>query len=51
MFLILELLSILLLSIILVMHYKNERVLAKRALPHAELEGYWDGSERRGRRW
>ena len=47
MFLILELLSILLLSIILVMHYKNERVLAKRALPHAKLEGYWDGSERR----
>lgn len=47
MFLILELLSIVLLAIILVMHYKNERVLAKKALPHAKLEGYWNGRERR----
>src|SRR3989338_7277335 len=47
MFLILELLFIVLLSMVLFMLYKNERASSARFVPHAKLEEYWNGSERR----
>ena len=47
MFLILELLFIVLLSMVLFMLYKNERASSARLVPHAKLEEYWKGSERR----
>lgn len=47
MFLILELLFIVILSMILFMIYRNERVLLKHVTPSAKLEEYWNGEERR----
>lgn len=42
-----ELLFIGLLSIMFFMIYKNEKASAKRSVPRAKAEEYWDGIERR----
>ena len=42
-----ELLFIVLLSMMLFMVYKNERTSAKKSLPRAKAEEYWNGKERR----
>lgn len=47
MFLIIELLFILLLAMILFSLHINEGASAKRSLPRAIMEEYWDGRERR----
>jgi len=47
MFLIVELLFIVLLTMILFMIYKNERALARKIVPQARMEGYLGGKERR----
>jgi len=47
MLLIVEILFIVLLSMILFMLYRNERLSAKRTISHARLEEYWGGRERR----
>ncbi|MFA6143046.1 MAG: PilZ domain-containing protein [Candidatus Omnitrophota bacterium] len=47
MILIVELLFVVLLSMILYMIYLHERVLTKNNTPHAMMEEYWSGKERR----
>ncbi len=47
MLLLIELLFIVLLSMILFMIYKDERLHSKKTLLHATLEEYWGGKERR----
>src|SRR3989338_2613326 len=44
---ILELSFIVLLFMILGLLYRNEKVSSKRASPHAKIEEYWNGMERR----
>lgn len=47
MFLVVELLFIILLVLVLIMLYKNERISSRRASPQARAEEYWNGKERR----
>lgn len=47
MLVILELSFIVLLFMILGLLYRNEKILAKKASPHAKIEEYWNGMERR----
>ncbi len=47
MLLIVELLFIVLLSMILFMLYRNERIFSRKAIPQATIEEYWPGKERR----
>lgn len=47
MFLVLELLFILVLSMVLYMLYRNDRALAKNGLRRAMMEECWEGKERR----
>lgn len=47
MFLIVELLFIILLTMVLFILYRNEKILKKRQTPKGEIEDYWTGKERR----
>jgi c-di-GMP-binding flagellar brake protein YcgR len=47
MFLIIEILFVLLLIAILVVLYRNERLVKRSRLPYADIEEFWDGKERR----
>ena len=47
MFLILELLFIVLLAMVLFIVYRGERLSGKSRAPHAIVEEYWDGKDRR----
>lgn len=47
MLLIIEILFIITLSMILFIIYRHESVLSKHVLPHASVEEYWSGKERR----
>ncbi len=47
MFLVVELLFIILLVLVLIMLYKNERTFSKHSSPQARAEEYWSGNERR----
>jgi len=47
MVIIFEMLFVLILSMILFMLYRNERVIARSVLPKADVEELWEGAERR----
>lgn len=47
MLLIFEMLFVVILSLILFMLYRNERIISKSILPKADMEEFWDGRERR----
>jgi c-di-GMP-binding flagellar brake protein YcgR len=47
MFLIVGMVFLVLLSITLMMLWGHEKITTKRVLPHARVEDYWDGEERR----
>jgi len=47
MVLIFEMLFVLILSMILFMLYRNERIITRSMLPRADVEEFWDGMERR----